>query len=39
MVHHYITKYIENGQGYAEAWIQVNLFGTSLCLWRKKIEI
>ena len=39
MVHHYITKYRENGQKYAEAWIQINLFSASLCLWRKKIAL
>ena len=27
MVVHYIPKYVENGQRYAEAWIQINIFG------------
>lgn len=38
-MHHYITKYGENGKQYAEAWIQINLFGLCLCFWKKKIRI
>lgn len=38
-MHHYITKYEENGVKYAEAWIQINLFGMCLCMWKKKIRI
>ena len=25
MIHHYITKYEERGQRYAESWIQINV--------------
>lgn len=39
MVHHYITKYEEKGKRYAEAWMQINVFGMNFCFWRKKIEI
>ena len=38
-MHHYITKYKEDGVRYAEAWLQVNLFGRSFCLWRVRIKI
>lgn len=38
-MHHYITKYQENGVMYAEAWLQVNLLGLSFCLWKVKIKI
>lgn len=27
MIHHYITKYEENRKLYAEAWIQIDIFG------------
>ncbi len=27
LIHHYITKYTENGKRYAESWLQVNIFG------------
>ena len=30
-MHHYITKYWENGKRYAESWIQINMFGRSYC--------
>lgn len=36
---HYITKYIENGKLYAEAWFQVNLFGKAFCFLKRKIEL
>lgn len=39
MIKHYITKYKENGKRYAEAWLQINLFGKSYCFYKKKIEI
>ena len=39
MIHHYITKYVENGTPYAESWIQINLFGRVWCLWRKQINL
>ena len=38
-MHHYITKYTENGTMYVESWIQLNLFGKSFCFWRKRIKI
>ncbi|WP_163198235.1 hypothetical protein [Clostridium sporogenes] len=38
-MHHYITKYKENGKRYAEAWIQINIFSLCLCIWKKRIEI
>lgn len=38
-MHHYITKYEENGLRYAEAWFQINLFGRCLCIWKKKIRV
>lgn len=37
MIKHYITKYEENGNLYAESWLQLNLFGKSYCFSRKKI--
>lgn len=39
MIKHYITKYKENNKRYAEAWIQINIFGKSICISKKKIEI
>lgn len=33
-MHHYITKYWENGALYAEAWLQINLFHWCFCFWR-----
>lgn len=39
MLHHYITKYTENNQRYAESWIQINIFGRCFCLWKKRIKI
>ena len=36
---HFITKYIENGKLYAEAWFQVNLFGKAFCFLKRKIEL
>lgn len=36
---HYITKYEENGKRYAEAWLQINVFGKCLCFWKKRIAI
>lgn len=38
-MHHYVTKYKENGQKYAEAWIQVDVFGYSFCFWKKRITL
>lgn len=39
MIHHYITKYKEQGINYAEAWIQLNIFGLCWCFFRKRIRI
>ncbi len=36
---HYITKYEEGGQWYAEAWSQINLFGKCFCFWKRRIPI
>lgn len=38
-MHHYITKYEENGKRYAEAWIQIDIFNLHFCIWKKKTEI
>lgn len=38
-VHHYITKYGEDGHWWAEAWVQVDALGFSWCLWRRRICI
>nr|DAT75411.1 MAG TPA: hypothetical protein [Caudoviricetes sp.] len=37
MLHHYITKYKENGRYYAEAWFQIDVFGKSFYLSKKRI--
>ena len=39
MIEHYITKYEEDGKLYAEAWIQINIFGRCYCISRKRLEI
>lgn len=39
MIKHYITKYRENNQRYAESWIQINLFNKSFCISKKRIKI
>lgn len=36
---HHITKYKANGVQYAEAWMQITLFGKHICFWRKRIKI
>ena len=33
-MHHYISLYVEGGTRYAEAWLQLNLFGRCFCFWR-----
>lgn len=38
-MHHYITKFKENGKRYATSWFQINLFGRAYCFNIKKIEI
>jgi hypothetical protein len=39
MIKHYITKYEEDGELYAESWIQINIFGRCYCISRKRLEI
>lgn len=39
MIHHYITKYAEDGTLWVESWMQLNLFGRSFCFSRKKIAL
>lgn len=39
MVNYHLTKYRENGKRIVEAWLQINIFGKSFCLFKKKIEI
>ena len=39
MIHHYITRYASNGKDYAEAWIQINIFGMCFCVWKKRTTI
>lgn len=39
MIHHYITKYWEDGEHFAEAWLQINLFGKCFCFSRRRIKI
>ena len=39
MIKHYITKYRENCTLWAEAWIQVDLFGRTFCFWKKRIKV
>jgi len=36
---HYITRYIENGSEYAEAWSQINIFGKRFCFWKRRIKL
>lgn len=38
MIHHYITKYWEQGEHFSEAWLQINLFGKCFCFWRRRIK-
>ncbi len=39
MIHHYITRYSEDGEEYAEAWLQLNLFGRCWCFSRRRKRI
>ncbi len=39
MIKHYITKYAEDDTNYAEAWLQINIFGKPICFWKKRIRI
>lgn len=36
-MHHYITKYVENGVKYVESWLQINLFGKCFCISRRRL--
>lgn len=38
-MHHYLTKYEENGVKGAVSWLQANLFGKCFCLNQKKIRL
>lgn len=38
-MHHYITKYKEDGTQYAESWIQINFLGIVFCFWKKRIAL
>jgi len=38
-MHHYITKYRENGELIVEAWIQINIFRWCFCLAKRKLVI
>ena len=38
-MHHYITTYIEDGIKYAEAWLQINLFGKCICFSNRKKKL
>ncbi len=38
-MHHYLTTYTENGKRYAEAWIQLNVFGRSFCFAKRRKKI
>lgn len=37
-MHHYITEYWRDGRHWAEAWVQVNVFGRRLRFWRRRAE-
>ena len=39
LLHHYITQYREGGKRFAEAWLQIDLFGRCFCFSRRRIEI
>ena len=39
MIKHHITVYVENGNRYAEAWFQINLFGKAYCISKKRIQL
>lgn len=36
---HHITKYESNGNMYAEAWLQINMFGKCFCFCKKRIKV
>ena len=39
MLRHHLTKYTENGNKYAESWLQLNIFGKCFCFNKKKIAL
>lgn len=39
MLRHYITKYEEAGERYAESWLQINILGHCWCLSKKRIKL
>lgn len=39
MMHHYITKYMEDGKLKCESWLQLNVLGLCFCFSRRVIEI
>lgn len=39
MIKHHITHYATDGKDYAEAWIQINIFGKKICLSKKRTII
>lgn len=39
MLHHHITKYVEDGSLYAESWIQLDLLGRCWCLSRRRVLV
>lgn len=39
MLHHYMTKYIEDGKHYVTSWIQLDIFGFTKCFSIKKQEM
>lgn len=36
---HFVTTYTESGIRWAEAWLQINIFGKSYCFWKKRTKI
>jgi len=39
MLKHYITKYWENGERFAESWIQIEFMGMCHCVAKRRIKI
>lgn len=38
-IHHYLTKFEEDGQKKAESWLQLDFFGKSYCFNTKRIDL
>lgn len=36
---HYLTVFEENGEKYAEAWIQINFFGLCICFSKRRKKL